>query len=202
MAESEVFLKGQPLNVTDIEVGPDGAIYFCNVAVVPPEAFIGSATKVKSQIEFASSARYLCCHPTTTDRIRLGSPAVAAAAELAGRWGQLVAGVALSNDTHYRTRAIDLMLLFGPVPNEKLLLELSTAPNEQVRSKAAWMMGLHPGSQSQEKHRVTWGRQCSRAKIRLRSNAAERADPRRGDRSASPIEIDRPESCFCGDSAS
>ena len=29
MAESEVFLKGQPLNVSDIEVGPDGAIYFC-----------------------------------------------------------------------------------------------------------------------------------------------------------------------------
>ena len=41
VAESEVFLKGQPLNVSDIEVGPDGAIYFCTGGVVPPEALSG-----------------------------------------------------------------------------------------------------------------------------------------------------------------
>jgi putative membrane-bound dehydrogenase-like protein len=28
-ASSEVFLEGQPLNVTDIAVGPDGSLYFC-----------------------------------------------------------------------------------------------------------------------------------------------------------------------------
>ena len=29
IADSEVFLKGQPLNVTDLDVGPDGGMYFC-----------------------------------------------------------------------------------------------------------------------------------------------------------------------------
>src|SRR5690606_22149536 len=28
-AQSEVFVEGRPLNVTDVAVGPDGALYFC-----------------------------------------------------------------------------------------------------------------------------------------------------------------------------
>ena len=28
-AQSQVFLQGQPLNVTDVAIGPDGWLYFC-----------------------------------------------------------------------------------------------------------------------------------------------------------------------------
>ena len=37
---SEVFLKGQPLNVTDLAVGPDGWLYFCTGGAVPKAASI------------------------------------------------------------------------------------------------------------------------------------------------------------------
>ena len=155
VAESEVFLKGQPLNVSDIEVGPDGAIYFCTGG----RGTSGSIYRVSYKGEVPDRIRQLgtgisaAIRQPQIESAWARQSVAAVRQELAGRWGRLVAGVALSNDNppHYRTRAIDLMQLFGPVPNEKLLLELSTAPNEQVRSKAAWMMGLHPGSQSQEK---------------------------------------------------
>jgi len=72
---------------------------------------------------------------------------------LGDKWGQLVAGVAYSNDnpSHYRTRAMDLMQLFGPVPSEDLVLELSRAANEAVRARAAFLMGLHPDQQSKQR---------------------------------------------------
>ena len=154
VAESEVFLKGAPLNVSDLEVGPDGAIYFCTGG----RGTSGSIYRVIYKGEVPERMRQLGTGISAAIRqpqieSAWARQAVAAVRqELGERWGQLVAGVALSDDNppHYRTRAIHLMQLFGPVPNEKLLLELSEAANEQVRAKAAWMMGLHPGSQSQE----------------------------------------------------
>ena len=46
---------------------------------------------------------------------------------------------------------MDLMQLFGPVPSEELLLELSRAPSEQVRGRAAAMLGLNPSEKSEER---------------------------------------------------
>lgn len=154
VAESEVFLKGQPLNVSDLEVGPDGAIYFCTggrgtSGGIYRVVYKGDVPERMRQLGTGISA---AIRQPQIESAWARQSVAAVRQELGDRWGQLVAGVALSNDNppHYRTRAIHLMQLFGPVPNEKLLLELSAASNEQVRAKAAWMMGLHPGSQSQE----------------------------------------------------
>ena len=155
VAESEVFLKGQPLNVSDLEIGPDGAMYFCTGG----RGTSGSIYRVVYKGEVPDRMRQLgtgisaAIRQPQIESAWARQSVAAVRQELGDQWGQLVAGVALSNDNppHYRTRAIDLMQLFGPVPNEKLLLELSSAPNEQVRAKAAWMMGLHPGEQSQER---------------------------------------------------
>lgn len=155
IADSEVFLKGQPLNVTDLEVGPDGALYFCTG---------GRGT--------AGGVYRVIYKGNIPDRMKNIGTGIAAAIrqpqlesawarqeiasikrELGERWGQLVAGVAYSNDnpSHYRTRAIDLMQLFGPVPSEDLVLELSRASNEAVRSRAAYLMGLHPDERSSKR---------------------------------------------------
>ncbi|MDB4678997.1 HEAT repeat domain-containing protein [Rhodopirellula sp.] len=155
VAESEVFLQGQPLNVSDLEVGPDGAIYFCTGG----RGTSGGIYRVIYKGDVPERIRQL----GTGISAAIRQPQIEAAwarqavasvrQELDDRWPQLVAGVALSDDNpaHYRTRAIDLMQLFGPVPNEKLLMELSEAPNESVRAKAAWMMGLHPGELSRDR---------------------------------------------------
>lgn len=155
IADSEVFLKGQPLNVTDLEVGPDGAMYFCTGG----RGTAGGVYRViyKGQIP---------------DRMKnLGSGIAAAVRQpqlrsawarqeiasikrdLGDKWGQLIAGVAYSDDnpSHYRTRAIDLMQLFGPVPSEELILELSRAQNENVRVRAAQFIALHPDERSSER---------------------------------------------------
>ena len=152
VADSEVFLKGQPLNVTDIEVGPDGALYFCTGG----RGTGGGIYRVVYKGE-------------VPDRIKKMGTGVAAAIrqpqlesawarqeiakikrDLGAEWPKLVAGVAYSDDnpTHYRVRAMELMQLFGPAPSEELLLELSESPNEQVRARAAVMMGLHPGQRT------------------------------------------------------
>ncbi|RPH77291.1 MAG: heme-binding protein, partial [Planctomycetaceae bacterium] len=107
-AESEVFVKGQPLNVCDLDVGPDGALYFCTggrgtgggvyriqwTGAVPDRiGNLGTGVARAIRQPQISSA--------------WGRQEVAAVKnELGNQWAELVAGVAYSNDnpSHYRTR--------------------------------------------------------------------------------------------------
>lgn len=151
-ADSEVFLQGQPLNVTDICVSPDGSLYFCTG---------GRGT--------SGGIYRVVWDGNIPDRVKNLGTGVAAAirqpqmesawarqkiagikAELGSQWGDLVAGVAYSDDNppHYRTRAMELMQLFGPVASPDLLIDLSEARSEPVRAKAAQLLGLNPGRRS------------------------------------------------------
>ncbi|HND52157.1 MAG TPA: HEAT repeat domain-containing protein [Pirellulaceae bacterium] len=154
-ASSEVFLEGSPLNVTDLEVGPDGALYFCTggrgtggglyrVAWrgrVPPEVSdLGdgiSAVIRQPQMQSAWSRQRLA-------RLKI---------QLGDNWDRLLEGVARSgsNPADYRTRAVDLMQLFGSPPDTELLLFLSKDKSEAVRAKAAEVMGLHGDERTQER---------------------------------------------------
>jgi putative heme-binding domain-containing protein len=62
-----------------------------------------------------------------------------------GKWDKQIAGVARStaNPWYYRTRALQVMQLYGPAPTPDLLLRLSQDESEVVRAKAAELMGLH-----------------------------------------------------------
>ncbi len=152
IADSEVFLKGQPLNVTDLDVGPDGGLYFCTGG----RGTAGGVYRVVYKGEIPDRMKSL----GTGIAAAIRQPQLESAwarqeiasikRELGDQWGQLVAGVAYSNDnpSHYRTRAMDLMQLFGPIPSEDLVLELSRAESEVVRARAAAMMGLHPDERS------------------------------------------------------
>ncbi len=147
IADSEVFLRGQPLNVTDLDIGPDGAMYFCTggrgtaggiYRVIYKGEIPDRITNLGTGIAAAIRQPQL---ESAWARQRIAT----IKRELGDQWNQLVAGVAYSDDnpSHYRTRAMDLMQLFGPVPSEELILELSHAQNENVRMRAAAMMGLH-----------------------------------------------------------
>lgn len=151
-ADSEVFLQGQPLNVTDICVGPDGSLYFCtggrgtsggiyrvvwdgNIPDRVKNLGTGVAAAIRQpQLESAWARQKVAGIKT----------------ELGSKWGELIAGVAYSDDNppHYRTRAMDLMQLFGPVASPDLLVDLSQARSEPVRAKAAQLLGLNPGRRS------------------------------------------------------
>lgn len=146
-AEVETFAAGKPLNVTGLDVGPDGALYFCTGGRgteggiyrivwrgrVPPEATdLGQGIQQairQPQLDSAYSRQKIA-----TVKQRLGKA-----------WDEQILGIvdspaAASAD---RCRALDIMHLFGPFPKTAQLARLAGDPDAQIRAKAAYLMGLH-----------------------------------------------------------
>ncbi|HZL89111.1 MAG TPA: HEAT repeat domain-containing protein [Pirellulaceae bacterium] len=154
-ATSEVFVEGNPLNVTDLDVGPDGWLYFVTggrgtsgglyrvvwKGHVPPQIVdVGTGlTAVIRQPQLHSSwARQ---NIATLKR------------QLGPQWDASLIGVAKStaNPAQYRLQALDLMQLFGPTPSADLLIKLSQQPNELVRARAVELMGTYPSDASNQR---------------------------------------------------
>ncbi|MEM9644193.1 MAG: HEAT repeat domain-containing protein [Planctomycetota bacterium] len=152
IADSEVFLQGKPLNVTDVDVGPDGSLYFCTggrqtAGGVYRIVYKGKIPDRMTQLGTGIAA---AVRQPQLDAAWTRQKIAAIKRELGDDWGAQVAGVAYSDDNppHYRVRAMNLMELFGPTPNEELLIQLSKAAAEPVRAKAATLLGLHPSDRS------------------------------------------------------
>ena len=145
-ADTEVFVEGQPLNVTDLEVGPDGAIYF----ITGGRDTSGGLYRISWRGTVPDGIKNLGKGMTTVIRQPQLQSAwsrqkiAAIKIELGDKWDKTIIGVAATqaNPSHYRTRALDVMQLFGPLPSEQLLVQLSSDQNESVRAKAAELMGL------------------------------------------------------------
>lgn len=146
--KAEDFVTGTPMNVTDVEVGPDGALYFCTGG----RGTEGGIYRVRWDGELPDAVKNLgegiaraVRQPQLYSAYARQSVAVLKR-ELGESWDEQILGVAFSdeNPAKYRLQAIDLMQLLGPVPTPEMLVELSSTPNEQVRAKAARLMGLHP----------------------------------------------------------
>lgn len=154
-ASSEVFVEGSPLNVTDLDIGPDGYLYFTTggrgtsggifrvawKGQVPPEVRnIGkgiTAVIRQPQIQSAWARQNVAA-------LRL---------EMGDKWDRSVTGVAKSNanPAEYRLQALDLMQLYGPAPATDLLVHLSQQPSESIRARAAELMGVYPSEEGQER---------------------------------------------------
>jgi putative membrane-bound dehydrogenase-like protein len=147
-AKSEVFLEGQPMNVTDLEVGPDGALYF----ITGGRGTNGGIYRVKWRGDIPESVSDLGEGITAVIRhpqlhSAWGRQRIAGLKKQMGdEWSPNILGVARSksNPWFYRVRALELMLLFGPPPSNDLLMRLSSDESEVVRAKAAETMGLQP----------------------------------------------------------
>jgi len=146
-ATSEVFLEGQPLNATDLAVGPDGWLYFATggrgteggvyrvvwTGKVPPQPKLTGVMQAIRQPQLASAwARQ------TVAEVQK---------KMGAEWPRQLNAVVenTANAVHDRVRALDLMQLVGPFPSEKALVKWSKDGRPEVRVKAAWLMGLHPG---------------------------------------------------------
>ncbi len=149
---TETFLQGQPLNVTDVEVGPDGGLYF----ITGGRGTSGGVYRVTWRGDIPENVRNLGEGLNAVIRqpqalSAWGRQKIAAQKNKIGAdWGENLAGVARSsaNPAWYRTRALDLMQLFGPAPSKQLLIELSKEKNEEVRAKAATLMGIHSSDET------------------------------------------------------
>jgi putative heme-binding domain-containing protein len=146
-ATTETFLEGNPLNVTDLEVGPDGWLYFCTGG----RGTSGGVYRVTWKGQVPKDVTDIGTGLTAV--IRQPQPASSWARQniaslrkqLGANWDKSLMGVArtAANPPHYRLQALDLLQLYGPTPTTELLLELSKEPNEAVRAKSAELMGLH-----------------------------------------------------------
>lgn len=147
-ADSEVFLKGTPLNVTDLAVGADGSLYFCTggrgtAGGVYRVVYQG---KVPDAMKQQGSGIAAAVRQPQLDAAWARQAIATVRHELGDDWDRQVAGVAYSDDNPaaYRIRAINLMQMYGPVPSEELLVELSKTANEAVRRRATMQLGLTP----------------------------------------------------------
>ncbi|MEZ6079520.1 MAG: hypothetical protein R3C56_28760 [Pirellulaceae bacterium] len=133
--QSEVFIQGQPLNVTDLTVGPDGCLYFCTG---------GRGTRGIYQVRWMGTVpvelRDLgdggrALSSSRSSMLPARQSIAALKRELGSSWSEAIAGVAFSDDNpaKFRLRALEVMQLFGPTPSAELLTALAKSSNEAVR---------------------------------------------------------------------
>jgi putative heme-binding domain-containing protein len=154
-ATAEVFLEGQPLNATDIAVGPDGWLYFCTggrdteggvyrivwTGKIPPEVLNrpqGIAGALEQPQLTSAWAR---------QRVALVKQT------LGNAWAPQLIAVAKDPQApeHRRVRALQLMQLFGPYPPTAVLLDCSRDRSAKLRAKSAYLMGIHANDQTAER---------------------------------------------------
>ena len=143
-AESEVFVAGRPLNATDIAVGPDGAIYFCTGG----RGTDGGIYRVSYSGEEAdeestdSSAMETVLSQPQLDADWARSAVARQRAKIGADWGAQLAAAAGDSDRSVseRVQALDLMALFGPRPDDQLLVELAQDAEPEIQAKAIRLM--------------------------------------------------------------
>ncbi len=154
-AEGEVFLEGRDLHATDLEVGPDGALYFSANGEAPSGGIYRVAWKgnvPEALRKIGSGVEGAIRHPqfhSAWARQRIAQ----LKSQAGDDWDVMVPNVAMTktNPPHYRTRALDLMQLFGPAPSTALLVKLSEDDRIEIRAKAAYLMGLSEDEQLTER---------------------------------------------------
>jgi putative membrane-bound dehydrogenase-like protein len=153
-AERAVFVENDSRSISDVEVGPDGSLYFATGG----GGTVGGLYRVLWAGEPTPGAMDL---GTGLDAV-IRQPQVHSAwsrqkiaaqkKELGAEWDRLLPAVAASaaNPWQYRVRALELMQLYGPAPPVKLLVKIAQDEDERVRGKAAEWMGLHPDEDAEQ----------------------------------------------------
>lgn len=152
MTHVEPLLEGQPMNVTGVDIGPDGWIYFGTGG----RGTEGGLYRVVWKGEQPPGLDNLGTGITAAIRqpqphSAWGRQAIAEVqAGLGDDWDKQVLGVVVAkeNPAPYRVRALDLMHLYGPTPSHELLLELLDDSAMEVRAKAVQLLAFYPGEET------------------------------------------------------
>ena len=151
-------VSGQPLNCTDIEVGPDGAVYFTtggrgtqgglfrvswNEAKPSPAADhpLSEALEIDSPLSSFSQKRL------SLIKERLGPT-----------WGPNLEQMArVDARPSIRVRALELLAQLGPAPSDELLLILASDQDAAVRSRAVALLGQRSSATIRTAMEHAWG---------------------------------------------
>jgi putative heme-binding domain-containing protein len=144
-AKLTTILKGRPLNVTDLAVGPDGALYFATGG----RGTDGGVYRIKwkgnvpaETLNMGTGIQQALRQPQfQSDWSRRKIARVQK--QLGNQWGPELERVI--NDPRAkraeRLRALDLMVFFGPAPTVDMLVTMSRDRDPEMRAKVARLMG-------------------------------------------------------------
>jgi putative heme-binding domain-containing protein len=144
-AKVTTFLKGRPLNVTALEVGPDGALYFATGGRgtdggVYRVRWTGSASP--QSIRFGQGIQQALDQPQLDSdwaRARVAKVKI----NLGDRWQTELERILTDtrNTAKDRLKALDLLTYFGPTPSADLLMELAHDRDPMMRLRAVRLIG-------------------------------------------------------------
>lgn len=146
-AEGEIFVEGDPLNATDVVVGPDGGLYFATGGRAT-EGGVYRVTwkgRVPAEVFAAGTELQQALQQPQLESAWARSKVAALKEQLGDAWptGLVAAAKEITRPVPERARALDLLQLFGPPPETALLVELTRDTQPAVRAKAAYLLGLH-----------------------------------------------------------
>ncbi len=147
VAETETMVEGRPLNVTDLSVGPDGAIYFCTggrdtEGGIYRLSWLG---KVPPSVTDLGTGLAAALRQPQMDAAWSRQAVAAIKRQLGKDWEpELIAAAEnRSLPIEQRVRALDLMHLLGPFPKLDKLVKLSSDSDVKMRAKATYLLGIH-----------------------------------------------------------
>lgn len=137
------FVVGEPLNVTDLDVGPNGDLYFCTGGrSTPGGLYRVRYGKGKKAPEPPATIAEVLAQPMP--RSAWSQHQIAQAREALGEaWGtELLAALRdTSLEENLRVRALETLQTTGPQPDAALLNEVVRDPSAGVRAAGILLMG-------------------------------------------------------------
>jgi putative heme-binding domain-containing protein len=153
-AARAIFVQNDSRSISDLEVGPDGSLYF----VTGGHGTVGGLYRIQwagddppEAQDWGQGLDAVIRQPQMNSAWSRQNVA-AIKKELGADWDRLLPAVAAStaNPWQYRLRALDLMQLYGPVPPVELLVKIARDEEPRVRGKAAEWMGIHGGQPTEQ----------------------------------------------------
>jgi putative heme-binding domain-containing protein len=148
-ATAKEFVHGEPLNVTDLETGPDGFVYFSTGGRDTEGGFY----RIRYRPGFwsrlfrdAEPEGVLALTRQPQPLSSWGHAALEKAKESMGpRWGEELEQLAgdTTAESRDRIQAVHLLQRFGPKPRAELLRRLATDRDAMIRAAAIYVAGQH-----------------------------------------------------------
>ena len=142
--EVETFLSSAPLTVTDLAVGPDGALYFSTggrgtQGGVYRVVWNG---KVPDEYRLLSSEFAQLVNQPQPQAAWTRQALAKLRTEMRDEWDTGLLGILKDpgNETGFRRRALEMMGLYGPAPSEAMLQQLALDASPELREQAIRMI--------------------------------------------------------------
>jgi putative heme-binding domain-containing protein len=146
--EMETFAAGKPLNVTGLDVGPDGGLYFCTGGRGTEGGVYRIVWRGKVPADAVALGQGIdqALHQPQLNSAFARQKIALLKQQLGKTWDEQLNTLAENplGASLDRCRALDLMHLFGPFPTGAQLSRLASDPDAAIRAKVASLMGLHP----------------------------------------------------------